>query len=115
MGVSFLSTFYFYFSGTYTFSHSSATCDFPQESQLQLEVLRSWVDRKEPENQITEGPARFLTYPVAPSPAEGQANVVGVRQADLDTGHQLSGLEPRAADLPHRDDDDDDKTLQMAS
>lgn len=42
-------------------------------------------------------------------------NVVGVRQADLDAGHQLSGLEPRAADLPHRDGDDDDKTLQMAS
>ncbi|XP_036730200.1 serine/threonine-protein kinase MARK2-like [Balaenoptera musculus] len=86
------------------------------ESQLQLEILRSWVDRTEPENQITEGPARFLTYPVAPCPAEGEVNVVGVRQADLDTGHQLSGLEPRAADLPHHDDDDDDdKTLQMAS
>lgn len=45
-----------------------------------------------------------------------------MRQADLDTGYQLSVFMPRAADLPQyyddNDDDDDDdvdKTLQMAS
>lgn len=38
--------------------------------------------------------------------------MVGVRQADLDTGYQLSVFIPRVAGLPHyNDDDDDDKTL----
>lgn len=42
--------------------------------------------------------------------------MVGVRQADLDTGHHLSAFIPRVAGLPHYNDDDDDgETLQMAS
>ena len=40
-------------------------------------------------------------------------NVIGVRQADLDAGYQLSVFEPRAADLPHYYDVDD-KTSQTA-
>ena len=96
---------------------------FPtQGSNLRLLCLLHWQagssplapsDRKEPQSLITVGPARLLVYPVAFSPAEGAVNVIGVRQADLDAGYQLSVLEPRAADLPHYYDVDD-KTSQTA-
>ena len=96
---------------------------FPtQGSNLRLLCLLHWQagssplapsDRKEPQSPITVGSTRLLVYPVAFSPAEAAVNAVGVRQADLDAGYQLSACEPRAADLPHYYDVDD-KTSQTA-